>query len=116
MDLDSMAKVIENSAPAGSANARDVYLYLRKTIQHFESSLDNSKCVGLQLASFGHSVTLTVEQISYHNPCLICFYGLLSDGSNAQLIQHINQLSFMLCVVERAEPDLPRRPIGFQSV
>ncbi|MCH5212238.1 MAG: hypothetical protein J1G06_04420 [Oscillospiraceae bacterium] len=115
MSVNDMIRAVENAAPVGSANARDVYLHLKKEIQLFESCLDNSKNVGLQLASFGHSITLTVGQISYKNPCLICFYGLLPDGSRAQLIQHINQLNFMLCAVERPNPEEPRRSIGFQA-
>ena len=54
-----------------------------------------------------------VTQASYEDPVLMVFKGFV-NGREATLIQHINQLNFMLTSVEK-EPDRPKRKIGFIS-
>ena len=65
------------------------------------------------MTNFGQSVLMQVVQVSYENPVLMIFKGFVS-GREATLIQHINQLNFMLTSVEK-EPDRPKRKIGFDS-
>lgn len=90
------------------------YELLCSSIKEFQEGLDDEHEVGLQLASFGQSVTLNVTNIGYSNPSLIHFYGYL-NGSKAHLIQHISQLSFLLISVPKADPEKPARRIGFQT-
>jgi hypothetical protein len=54
-----------------------------------------------------------VTEIGFQNPNLLYFYGFYGD-SEAQLIQHMSQLNFLLCSVKK-EPDRPLRRIGFCS-
>lgn len=90
------------------------YEILCEHIKEFQDNLDDDHEVGVQLASFGQSIILNVTDISYSNPSLIHFYGYY-NGNEAHLIQHINQLSFLLLSVPKADPDKPARRIGFDT-
>lgn len=84
---------------------------LKKYIQDFEDALDSEHEVGLMLTNFGQSVMMKVEYITYEYPVLMIFKGLVNNRETT-LIQHINQLNFMLTSVEK-ESDSPRKKIGF---
>ena|SRR5690554_6310566 len=89
------------------------YEHLIEYIKEFDDQLDQEYEVGVRLVSFGQSIQFAVREIGYCNPKLICFYGELEDGSQVQLIQHVNQISFLLLAVKRKNPAQPKRPIGF---
>ncbi len=86
---------------------------LKKYITEFESSLDDEHEVGVMLTNFGQSVLMNVTHITYEESVLLVFKGFV-NGREATLIQHINQLSFLLTTVEK-EPDRPKRRIGFSA-
>ena len=88
------------------------YELVTEAIREFQNELDDEHEVGLLLASFGQSILLNVTDIGYANPSLIYFYGYV-NGKKSTLIQHINQLSFLLTSVEKANPNVPARRIGF---
>lgn len=90
------------------------YELIMKRIRNFESQLDSNHEIALMLASFGESITIAVTSIEYHNPSLILFNGFV-NGSQATLIQHISQLSFLMLAVLKSEPDRPARRIGFET-
>ena len=90
------------------------YEKLIDEIKEFESKLDNEHEVAVKLASFGESITINVTNIGYYNPSLIVFDGMV-NGNPATLIQHINQLSFLLISVKKADPESPPRRIGFET-
>jgi hypothetical protein len=54
-----------------------------------------------------------VKEIDYSGYNLICFYGEHTNGKPLELIQHIQQLNFLLMVVSKVEPEVPKRKIGF---
>lgn len=85
---------------------------LMESIKEFEASLDDNHEVAIQLASFGQSIVMNVTEIGYSNPSLIHFYGYV-DGKKAELIQHVNQLNFLLLAVPKSDPNRPARRIGF---
>lgn len=93
-------------------NADYQFELLCNDIKDFQKTLDDSHEVGLQLASFGQSILLNVTNIGYSNPSLIHFYGYY-NGNKAHLIQHVNQLSFLLVSVPKSDPNKPARRIGF---
>ena len=99
--------------PAQHMWADEQFEILKKYIQAFEKSLDPEHEVGIMMTNFGQSVLMYVTQVSYEDPVLMVFKGLVNDRE-AILIQHINQLNFMLTSVEK-EPDRPKRKIGFVS-
>ena len=86
---------------------------IREYIEQFESSLDPEHEVGVMLTNFGQSILMQVTHITYEKSVLMIFKGFV-NGREATLIQHINQLNFMLTSVEK-EPDRPKRKIGFAT-
>jgi len=90
------------------------YELLCKNIKEFQDSLDKNHEVGLYLSSFGQSMLLYVTNIGYSNPYLLHFYGYYK-GKEAHLIQHINQLSFLLTAVPKLDPEKPAFRIGFAT-
>jgi hypothetical protein len=90
-----------------------VFEALESYIREFEATLTAEQEVGARLVSFGQELLLHVRQIGYSTPHLIVFDGQL-DGRNdrVRLVQHVNQLSFLLVAVP-VPKDEPRLPIGF---
>lgn len=92
--------------------ASEKFKCIMREIKDFEDGLDNRHEVGVYFASFGVQTLMAVQEIGYHNPDLMFFYGWV-NGKSAQLIQHISQLNFLLTAVEKADPNAPPRRIGF---
>ena len=93
------------------------YKILKESILEFQESLNPGEEVAIQLSSFGQSMLIHINDIGYSNPCLLHFYGVLPDGSETELIQRVNQLSFLLIAKKKLDPEAPARrmnPIGFQ--
>ncbi len=93
--------------------ASDFFKQLSHYMDEFDKGLNQEHEVGIKLVNFGQTVQFTVHNIGYYNPKLICFYGETPDGSAIQLVQHVNQISFLLTAVQRKNPEEPKRPIGF---
>jgi hypothetical protein len=93
--------------------ASDFFKKLSHYMDEFDKGLNQEHEVGIKLVNFGQTVQFTVHNIGYYNPKLICFYGEMPDGSAIQLIQHVNQINFLLTAVKRKNPEEPKRPIGF---
>ncbi len=93
--------------------ASDFFKQLSYYMDEFDKGLNQEHEVGIKLVNFGQTVQFTVHNIGYFNPKLICFYGEMPDGSAIQLVQHVNQISFLLTAVQRKNPEEPKRPIGF---
>jgi len=93
--------------------ASDFFKKLSHYMDQFDKSLNQEQEIGIKLVSFGQTIQFTVKNIGYYNPKLICFYGEMPDGSPVQLIQHVNQISFLLTAVHRKNPEQVKRPIGF---
>lgn len=88
------------------------YDKIKEQIEEFQNNLPDTVDVCVQLASFGHNITMVVDSIGYQNPDIMFFYGTV-DGNEAQLIQHMSQLNFLLLALPKKEKkDKPRR-IGF---
>lgn len=84
---------------------------IKKYIQEFESTLDKEHNVGVMLTNFGQSVTMQVCEITYEKSVVLIFKGWVS-GQYSTLIQHINQLNFLLTSLP-IEKEHPKRKIGF---
>ena len=87
------------------------FSHLKKLVEDFESSLDNEHEVELWLTSFGQSVMMQVIEIDYRMPVLMVFTGYV-NGKISTLVQHVNQLNFLLTSVPK-DPERPKRKIGF---
>ena len=116
IDTSAIARSIEAikvDTPAQHMWADEQFEILKKYIQDFEASLDTEHEVGIMLTNFGQSILMQVTKITYEYPVLMVFKGYV-NGKEATLLQHINQLNFMLTSIDK-EPDKPKRKIGFVS-
>ena len=104
---------INTDTPIQHMWADEQYEILKRYIQEFEQSLDADHEVGIMMTNFGQSVLMIVTQVTYEDPVLMVFKGYV-NGREATLIQHINQLNFMLTTVEK-ESERPKRRIGFTA-
>lgn len=86
---------------------------IKKHIEEFEESLDTEHEVGIKLTNFGQSILMQVTEIGYEKSVMLVFKGYI-NGKPATLIQHINQLNFLLTSMERDKPDEPKKKIGFR--
>ncbi len=98
--------------PSGTDSASQFEI-LKDYIYEFEKTLDSEHEVGMLLTNFGQNILLNVTYVSYENPSLMVFKGYV-NGKYSTLIQHINQLNFLLTSVQK-EPDRPKRQIGFAT-
>lgn len=86
---------------------------IERHVRQFESALNHDQEVMIMAASFGSQVIFYVDSIEFNNPDLIIFHGTADSGKPMQLIQHHNQLNFLLQAGEKHNPDKERRQIGF---
>ena len=86
---------------------------IKKYIQDFEKSIDAEHEVGIMMTNFGQSIIMQVTQITYEKPVLLIFKGFV-NGRMSTLIQHMNQLNFLLTSIEKTD-EKPKNPIGFIS-
>lgn len=86
---------------------------IKKYVLDFQSQLDGEHDVGVLLTNFGSTVLMEVTEIGYEKSVLMVFKGFV-DGRKATLIQHINQLNFMLTTVPKPT-EKPHRTIGFTA-
>jgi len=93
--------------------ASDFFKKISHYMNEFDKNLDQAHELGIKLVSFGQSIQFAVHNIGYYNPKLICFYGTMPDGSPVHLVQHVNQISFLLTTLPRKTPEQPKQPIGF---
>lgn len=84
---------------------------IKKYIQDFENTLDTEHAVGVMLTNFGQSILMQVEEITYEKSVVLVFKGIV-NGQKSTLIQHINQLNFLLTSLP-IEQEQPKRKIGF---
>lgn len=86
---------------------------LKKQIQLFESKLNQDEDVMIMAASFGSAVLFYAHTIEFSQPNIIIFHGSDENGNDISLLQHCNQLNFLLQVGKREQPEQPKRQIGF---
>jgi hypothetical protein len=88
-----------------------IFESIKAYVEQFEQTLDDQHEVCVRLASFGGEVTFHAERIEFSAPNVITFFGVDSDGQRVQLIQHVNQLSFLLRAAKKQKEKARR--IGF---
>ena len=112
-EIQSYAEILSRPSSHELIYAHTQFQIIKKHIQNFQKFLDAEHDVGLLLTSFGQSVLMEVTEIGYEDPVLMVFRGYV-NGCMSTLIQHINQLNFLLTSVPK-EPDKPKREIGFTA-
>lgn len=106
-------KIPAVDTPFNHAYSDTQFEIIKKYVIDFQSQLDNEHDVGVMLTNFGSTVLMEVTEIGYEKSVLMVFKGIV-DGRKSTLIQHINQLNFLLTSVPKS-PELPKRKIGFTA-
>ncbi len=86
---------------------------IKRQIEDFQSNLSDEYDVAIALASFGSGTVMQVTEIGFENPDILLFYGNI-DGNEVQLIQHMNQLNFMLMATKKENEEKEPNRIGFK--
>lgn len=95
------------------STAKQVAIHLYNEIQRYQKSLPDTEDIAMMLTQFNESIQILVKGIGYSGYNLVCFHGEDKDGKPLELIQHVQQLNFLLMVVPKLEPEAPKRQIGF---
>lgn len=99
---------------AASSTAKAAATTIYQEMTKFQNELDDTHDVGVSLVQFGSSITVLVNSIGYRGYNLVVFYGTDTNGNKVELIQHINQLSFILISCPK-EAEVKKRTIGFMT-
>jgi hypothetical protein len=94
-------------------HAEVLYNKLVSQIEIFQKDLDSEHEIGAYLAPFGKETLIKIEDISYHSPYFIIFYGRnTTNDSKVQLLQHVTQINILFVALKVKEERPPHR-IGF---
>lgn len=96
--------------------ASDFALRVITKLRAFEASLNADQETGLHLANYHQALTLHVREVSWIDPALIVFGGVLDgSGHRAEMLQHVSQINLILVALPRENPQAPRSQIGFHA-
>lgn len=95
------------------SSAPQVAYYLYEEIKDYQAKLPNTEDVAMSLVQFNQNITILVNDIGSIGSNLICFHGTDTSGKPLELVQHVHQLNFLLMVVPKTAPEIPKRKIGF---
>lgn len=111
----SKQKMINVATIQEGSTAQIVAENLHQEILNYQSNLPDEEDVAISIVQFNQSTTILVDSIGYIGYNLVRFGGKDNSGKPLELIQHISQLNFLLTVVQKPEPEVPKRQIGFVS-
>lgn len=95
------------------SRAEQVAYYLYEEIRDYQNKLPDTEDVAMSIVQFNQSITILVKEIGYIGYNLVCFHGEDTSGKPLELIQHVQQLNFLLMIVQKPAPEVPKRQIGF---
>lgn len=105
-------EMLSNIEPAlGEMYASTQFNFLKEIIEDYEKKIPDDSNVAIWLTNFGQQFLMQVTQVTYKDPVLIVFKGFV-EGKESTLIQHINQLNFLLTTTPKS-PEEPKIKIGF---
>ena len=105
-------EILSDIEPAfGDMYASTQFNFLKEIIEEYENKIPNDSNVAIWLTNFGQQFLMQVTQVTYKDPVLIIFKGFV-NGKESTLIQHINQLNFLLTTTPKSTEE-PKRKIGF---
>ncbi len=102
---------INSDLPTNHMFSDTQFEIIKKYIQEFEKTLDTEHNVGVMLTNFGQTILMEVKEITYEKSVVLVFKGWV-NGQYSTLLQHINQLNFLLTAVPIQE-ERPKMKIGF---
>ena len=116
LQIPDYSKLIENidiDLPSHHMFSDTQFEIIKKYILQFESTLDKEHNVGVMLTNFGQTITMQACEITYEKSVVLVFKGWVNN-QYATLIQHINQLNFLLTALP-IEKEKKKRKIGFST-
>ena len=102
---------INSDLPTNHMFSDTQFEIIKKYIQEYEKTLDTEHNVGVMLTNFGQTILMEVKEITYEKSVVLVFKGWV-NGQYSTLLQHINQLNFLLTAVPIQE-ERPKMRIGF---
>lgn len=106
-------KMVNAAVIQEGSTAQIVAESLHQEILNYQSKLSDIEDVAMSIVKFNESITIFVDSIGYIGYNLVRFGGKDSSGKPLELIQHVSQLNFLLMVVPKPNPEVPKRKIGF---
>lgn len=85
------------------SRAEQVAYYLYEEIRDYQNNLPDTEDVAMSIVQFNQSITIFVKEIGYIGYNLVCFHGEDTSGKPLELIQHVQQLNFLLMVVQKTK-------------
>lgn len=112
MSFDSMNAILTRPpVPLIPSETEAAMETIKKQVLRFQASLDTEHDVGLMLTNFGASTVMEIQNVSFTEPCIIVFKGLV-NGCPSTLVQHVSQLNFLLTAIPKPV-EKPKNQIGF---
>jgi len=108
---DENIKSIQEAAYAAKNPVIEAYETIKAAVIRFHNIIGDDYEIGIQFYS---SQIMRVTVIDYSLPTIINFHGNI-EGKRAHMLQHINNLNFLLIAIPKEEPEKPARRIGFEA-
>lgn len=114
-NLDDLGEILAlaKARSDGRLAAEEIFEHLQFRMKNFQSALPAECELGVKLANFGIATEIHVRSIAYSNPNVIEFSGVLDNGNQVTLVQHVAQLNFLLIAIPPIKDEEPYR-IGFR--
>lgn len=112
--LPDIGKLIreQNEWTFGFANV--IFEQLQRQVLDFEAGLNPDQEVLALIASFGRTVEVLIDTISYRKPYLLVISGTaVGTGEKVRLVQHVSQTNLLFRAVQKPDVSRPARRIGF---
>ena len=106
-------KMINAAIIQEGSTAQIVAENLYQEIINYQGNLSDAEDVAMMVVKFNESITILVDSIGYIGYNLVRFGGKDNSGRPLELTQYILQLNFLLTVVQKPAPEVPKRKIGF---
>ena len=113
--LKSIGSSIKARREQDHGYANVIYEGLLQQIRDFENTLNADEEIAAYLSSFGQTMLIQINKVSYLDPFFIIFYGSnFDDGRQVRLVQHTTQLNVLFTSI-KLNPEEKRvvRRIGF---
>lgn len=109
-----LSNVFDEIADSNPLLVENIFRELRKEIEEFQNNLGDDEEPAMWFTNFGQSVLMSVTNVAFKSPSLICFSGFV-NGNRSRIIQHMNQLNFLITTIKKENSNKPAVKIGFQS-
>lgn len=113
--IESSRKAKRDQEMINHGYANIIYEGLLQQIRDFENTLNADEEIAAYLSSFGQTMLIQINKVSYLDPFFIIFYGSnFDDGRQVRLVQHTTQLNVLFTSI-KLNPEEKRvvRRIGF---